>query len=398
MSSVYSVLLALICVSLSSGQMLQPRKLLSKVLDLHEKSRNVLSGGDSMKLNVDLSSAKDFPVRDDLRLRVFNKDNNVTVCDTKLFDHVEAGQFPCSFDEAAAQLKHGANNFELEVYSNVNWKIYNTQKIPNIHYFDNSAFEGFYDSFVPTNDANATDVYMKKTVLTGIFSALLATIVIRGPVSVTGDIQSFLSDHIGTRMITFYSTLSALSSTGFKSTLSSIIYLASSSSNGMSSILSGLKFSLIFLYDIFSAGLASPYSMILSGSSALFLGISTTFVQVLTVLLNFGGDSFTVYKKYFQAFKIASKNGFVNFSSVISVLSTLFIYYGKGFLMGLGNSPKSILLVVIATGQFLFDIFSAGLSSPAGMIVSGNFYFPSIIYNINPALLMWVINNIIKSL
>ena len=33
--------------------------------------------------------------------------------------------------------------------------------------------------------------------------------------------------------------------------------------------------------------------------------------------------------------------------------------------------PKSSLMLLLATGQFIFDIFSAGLSSPAGMMISG---------------------------
>ena len=33
--------------------------------------------------------------------------------------------------------------------------------------------------------------------------------------------------------------------------------------------------------------------------------------------------------------------------------------------------PKSSLMLLLATGQFVFDIFTAGLSSPAGMMISG---------------------------
>ena len=33
--------------------------------------------------------------------------------------------------------------------------------------------------------------------------------------------------------------------------------------------------------------------------------------------------------------------------------------------------PKSSAMLLLATGQFVFDIFSAGLSSPAGMMMSG---------------------------
>ena len=33
--------------------------------------------------------------------------------------------------------------------------------------------------------------------------------------------------------------------------------------------------------------------------------------------------------------------------------------------------PKSSLMLLLATGQFVFDIFRAGLSSPAGMMMSG---------------------------
>ena len=388
--SIYSLFLSLLCVlSICSGQFLQPKKFLADVLDLHEKSRNVLSGGDSMKLNVDLTSAKDFPVREDLRLRVFNKDNNVTVCDTKLFDHVDNGHFPCSFDENDAQLRHGANNFELEVYSNINWKIYATQKVPDIHYFDNFAFEGYYDKFVHEHDL---DAYVQKTVLTSIFAVLMAGLFMKGPGSVCEDVQCFLGDQIGARAIMLYPYLAILSKAGYDTASRGMFFLSTGATQGFFQLLQSLQIGLVFLYNIYTAGLASPYSMLLSGWTSISSVLYTASYSLLTLLVNLGGDSQVIFSRYIKLFILASQNGYVNCGSLLSAFGSLFQYYSLSLLKnvpvltqnlftGLINSPKSFLLVFIATGQFLLDIFSAGLSSPAGMIVSGIFIFSSFISN-----------------
>ena len=44
---------------------------------------------------------------------------------------------------------------------------------------------------------------------------------------------------------------------------------------------------------------------------------------------------------------------------------------GGIFFGGMMKLPKSSAMLLLATGQFVFDIFSAGLSSPAGMMMSG---------------------------
>ena len=43
--------------------------------------------------------------------------------------------------------------------------------------------------------------------------------------------------------------------------------------------------------------------------------------------------------------------------------------------------PKSSAMLLLASGQFVFDIFSAGLSSPAGMISSGTARYNIIQYS-----------------
>ena len=400
------------------------------MLDLHERSRNVLSGDDSMKLNVDLSSAKDFPVRDDLRLRVFNKDNNATMCDTKLFDHVDAGQFPCSFDENAAHLKHGANNFELEVYSDLNWKIYATQQIPDIHYFDSFSYEGYYDNFV---DASDTKGYAKKILATSIFTLLIAHLVIKGQAAITTDLKHIIVDVIGRRIFALASNLAALCGAGLITSLNGMVFLAAALrssgifiydifSSGLASpygmILSGsgalasqiatlphlgskgviflitaIRASAIFLYDIFSSGLASPFSMILSGSSLLasilmqllkgsFSAVKNGFESFFTFLSIFYGDS-SIFITYLLQFLSNSSKGVIfglisavsymmtSISSNSQVAFTQLLVLSRVLFGGMMKLPKSSLMLLLATGQFVFDIFSAGLSSPAGMMMSG---------------------------
>ena len=381
----WTVLLFVCCRNICNCQFLQPLKFLDKVLDLHERSRNVLSGGDSMKLNVDLSSAKDFPVRDDLRLRVFNKDNNATMCDTKLFDHVDAGQFPCSFDENAAHLKHGANNFELEVYSDISWKVYATQQIPDIHYFDSFSYEGYYDNFVDTRD---TKVYAQKILVTSIFTLLVAHLVITGPAALkSGGI--FVYDIFSSGLASPYGMI--LSGTGMlASQIATLPYLGS---KGIIFLMTAIKASVIFLYDIFSSGLASPFSMILSGSSALTSilikslrgsssALKSGFESFFTFLSILYGDSSILITYLLQLLSNGSKGAVYGFISAMSYLLTSItsnshsafkqlLVLGGIFFGGMMKLPKSSAMLLLATGQFVFDIFSAGLSSPAGMMMSG---------------------------
>ena len=59
----------------------QPRRLIERILALHENSNRLIAREDSMSLYVDISEANKYPSRDDLHKRVFNKDRNVSVCD-----------------------------------------------------------------------------------------------------------------------------------------------------------------------------------------------------------------------------------------------------------------------------------------------------------------------------
>lgn len=305
-----------------------------------------------MKLNVDLSSAQAYPVRDDLFLRVFNKNNNVTLCETKLFDHVGAGSFPCSFSANDARLRNGANNFALEVFSNTNWKVYTTQEIPDIHYFNNVAYEGHYDNFIQTSDSGP---YAKKIVVVSIIAALLALLFHSGPTMAIDNGKHLVVDVIGAKTV----ALSRATGTFLSSASTSL-------SRGLSKTFILFGTGLHFLYDIFSSGLASPISMLLAGLSSLFKSLS-----------NGSKNSF----KNFEIFAISTSVFFAKF------FGDLFLFFGtflksfpndfnsglKSFSVGLYNFPKFSFMVLLATGQFLFDIFYAGLSSPCGMIVSGTF-------------------------
>ena len=70
-------------IGLCSSQLVQPRRLIERILALHENSNRLIAREDSMSLYVDISEANKYPSRDDLHKRVFNKDRNVSVCDWK---------------------------------------------------------------------------------------------------------------------------------------------------------------------------------------------------------------------------------------------------------------------------------------------------------------------------
>ena len=406
MPNTVTVALFLFYGTICTCQFLQPRKFLERILELHEQSNNVLSGGDSMKLNVDLSSAQAYPVRDDLFLRVFNKNNNVTLCETKLFDHVGSGSFPCSFSANDARLRNGANNFALEVYSNTNWKVYTTQEIPDIHYFNNVAYEGHYDNFIQTSDSGP---YAKKIAVVSIITALLALLFHSGPTMAidngkhlvvdvigaktvalsraTGTLLSSASTslsqglsksfiHFGTGLHFLYDIFSSGLESPFSMLLAGLIHLKSSITVGLYEGLGGFSVTLHFLYDIFSAGLASPLSMLLAGLSSLFNSLSygskngfknfeIYAISSSVFFAKFFGDLFSFFGTFLESFPN-------NFNSGL-----------KSFSVGLFNFPKFSFMVLLATGQFLFDIFYAGLSSPCGMIVSGTFVCTYRLKNIN---------------
>ena len=461
------LLLSLCYATLCSCQFLQPRKFLEKILDLHEQSRNVLSGGDSMKLNVDLSSAKEFPMRDDLYLRVFNKNNNITLCETRLFDHVEAGSFPCSFHEDKAQLRTGANNLALEVYSNTNWKVYATQKIPDIHYFNTVSYEGHYDDFIA---AGGIARYTNKIIVVSAIAALIALLIRTGPLSVVGGLKYLVVDVVGSQIValpratgsflrhsltavgsgTFgvFSFLTAslqflynifssglaspfsmlLSGLGFLATalgmglqnafsgvissleflynifiaglaspfsmlISGFIFMANAFGLGLQGTFSGFTASLQFLYDIFSSGLASPLSMLLSGllfslktlgfgTTAALTGIQVAAVSSVSFVAGLGGNSISLLGALFGGITGGSKTVFLSSGLFMQSLAAAISFYslagfknflwgGQALFDGVLNFPKFSFLVLAASAQFLFDIFYAGLSSPFGMLASG---------------------------
>jgi hypothetical protein len=369
---------------------MQPRKFLERILELHEQSRNVLSGGDSMRLNVDLTSAKDFPVRDDLFLRVFNKENNITLCETRLFDHVEAGSFPCSFNEDDARLRYGANNFALEVFSNVNWKVYATQKIPDIHYFNTVAYEGHYDNFI---DEEEIGPYAKKIAIVSVIAALLALLIHTGPIAVGEHVRHVLFDVVGGQIMVanrfagsmlkyiaigfgngvfgafslfvssiqfLYNIFSSGLASPFSMLVSGLVYLTDIFSSGLKSSFLGLGSTLWFLYDIFSSGLASPVSMLQSVA-----------VSSVSFASGFGRNSLSLLGALFGSFNGGSRAFLLGTIHFFESLSTNLSLYSSAGFKGLYNFPKFSFLVIAASAQFLFDIFYAGLGSPAGMLASG---------------------------
>jgi hypothetical protein len=396
MPNTATLALFLLYGTICTCQFLQPRKFLERILELHEQSNNVLTGGDSMKLNVDLSSAQAYPIRDDLFLRVFNKNNNVTLCETKLFDHVGAGSFPCSFSANDARLRNGANNFALEVFSNTNWKVYTTQEIPDIHYFNAVAYEGHYDNFIQNSENGP---YSKKIVVVSVIAAILALLFHTGPVLILEKGRHIAVDVIGVQTVAFsratgsflsyaFTALSlglsnafVLSGVGlqflydifssglespYRMLLAALIYFKNSMSIGLQGGFGGLSGVFQFLFDIFSAGLASPFGMILAGLSSLFNSISYGSKNGIKNIKIFAITSTVFLGKFFSDFSLF-------FGTFLKSFPNDFNSGLKTFSVGLYNFPKFSFMVLLASGQFLFDIFYAGLSSPCGMIVSGMF-------------------------
>ena len=139
-----------------------------------------------MSLNVDISEAKKYPPRDDLNLRIFNKDSNTTVCYGNMVDHIDLGKFQCTFLARDADLRHGANRFEFEVFSATDGKRYATQKIPDIHLFDHYLLDGYYDDFYKSDKAAAYSVKMAVSTLAVL---LLAFVIDVGPPSIANEIS-----------------------------------------------------------------------------------------------------------------------------------------------------------------------------------------------------------------
>ena len=157
------------------------------LVDQDEASRIVVASGDSMVLYVDVSAAKQFPQREDLHLRVYTVAKNVTLCDAKLFEYVEKGQYPCTVHEKDAQFHTGVNHLELEVYSTLTGTRYAKQRISEIHHMDQVVMDGYYDDFYLYED---TDAYATKVVATSLVTSVMARAVVVGREAFVGEIQS----------------------------------------------------------------------------------------------------------------------------------------------------------------------------------------------------------------
>ena len=157
------------------------------LVDQDEASRIVVASGDSMVLYVDVSAAKQFPQREDLHLRVYTVAKNVTLCDAKLFEYVQQGQYPCTVHEKDAQFHTGVNLLELEVYSTLTGTRYAKQRISEIHHLDQVVMEGYYDDFYLFEDTNA---YATKVVATSLVTSAVARAALVGRAAFVGEIQS----------------------------------------------------------------------------------------------------------------------------------------------------------------------------------------------------------------
>ena len=190
--AMYTVLLfASCCMGLCSPQLLQPRRIFEKIRALHENSNKLIAREDSMSLYVDISEASKYPLREDLRMRVFNKDSNVTVCDQKMSAYAHIGKFPCTFLASDADLRLGVNHFEFEVYSTLNGRRFASQKIPDIHFFDQYLYEGYYDNFYLTSEFQP---YAAKIAVSSLAAVLLAHAIDAGPIALEAEVGSMFGN------------------------------------------------------------------------------------------------------------------------------------------------------------------------------------------------------------
>ena len=188
-----SLLLLNYFMVLSSSQLVQPRRLIERILALHENSNRLIAREDSMSLYVDISEANKYPSRDDLHMRVFNKDRNVTVCDRKMAEFVHLEKFPCNFAASEAQLQHGVNRFEFEVYSILDGKRYASQEIPDIHLFDHYLYEGYYDNFYVEDQLQS---YASKILLATLSAVVLAHAIDAGPTKVKIELNRLIMHQV----------------------------------------------------------------------------------------------------------------------------------------------------------------------------------------------------------
>ena len=180
-------------MGICSSQLLQPRRLVERILALHDNSNRLVAREDSMSLYVDISEANKYPSRDDLHMRVFNKDRNVTVCDKRMAEFVHLDKFPCNFAASKAELQHGVNRFEFEVYSILDGKRFASQQIPDIHLFDHYLYEGYYDNFYTEDHLQS---YAGKTLLATLFAVLLAHAIDAGPNTVKMELDRLIMHQI----------------------------------------------------------------------------------------------------------------------------------------------------------------------------------------------------------
>ena len=176
-----------------SSQVLHPHKILQKILSLNDNSNRPVSSEDSLSLYVDISEAKKQRARDDFQMRIFNKDNNITVCEGRMIDYVDTGKFPCKFQAADVGLRHGANHFQFEVYSDLNGKRYASRIIPDIHLFDQYIHDGYSDNLYVPSQANA---YKTRFALAALLALLAAYTIDTGctPIaSELGRVASFMT-------------------------------------------------------------------------------------------------------------------------------------------------------------------------------------------------------------
>lgn len=326
-------------ITLGDCQFLQPRKLVEKMKFMQESSNRIISREDQMLLHIDISAAVDLKIKEDFKIRVFNKENNITLCEDNLVEYLSLGQYLCNFSAQDAGLRHGSNQVELEVYSAINGKKYASQKIPDIHLFEHSVYEGYYVDFYV---ANKTGTYAMKTVATSVFAMIMAHTVDIGATEVLGEIDQLLSVLVKSPSLKF---LRFLQSSGFHASIALMDGLRQSSGS--------MSITMQFLFHIFCAGLSSPAGMILAGSRSVVNTLSL-WSQSMSLMLMLG------------------------FRSLAHVTTQSHHYLGHN-LIGISQSIlaslTSVLQVVIpsltVTLVFLYDIFYAGLSSPAGMILSG---------------------------
>lgn len=277
----------------------QPRRLFDTFQSMSENGNKAIARGDSMELFVDLSATKTLPLKDDFRLRVYNNDNNITLCDTKLLDYVHEGQYPCRFSAGEDNLRHGVNHLQMEMYSGSHGSRYASQKIPDIYLFDDFLYGGFYDSFYPVN---STDIYAVKTVLTSIFALCMAYAIDSGPTAALSDLHSILSDIkipvlsivrafnknsrsislVLVRKLRVYSTALGAS---FLSLFKSLIHMSSTNSMegmgiissicksmissarmGVDHVTADLAVSMLVFYDLFTSTINSPAELLIPGN------------------------------------------------------------------------------------------------------------------------------------